>query len=161
VKKLTPRTTRAGRRAPRRDEFAELVLDQLARFGTVEARPMFGGFGLYGRGPIFGIIHRRRLYFRVSDATRPEYEARGTAPFRPYAGQAMPTYHEVPLEILEDAVALVAWARAAEAAPRDTRPRGGLTRGSPRQRGESAPPGSGRPPARRAARRATPGARPR
>ena len=121
-----------------RDEFTTFVLDQLGGLGEVEARPMFGGFGLYVRGPIFGIIHRKRLYFRVSDASRPGYEARGAKPFRPYAGHVMRAYHEVPSEVLEDAVALVAWARVAEAAPRAGRqaaPRAGRPRGPRRATG--------------------------
>ena len=107
-----------GRQAPRSDEFVAFVLDQLHRLDGVAARPMFGGFGLYGRAAMFGIVHRSRLYFRVGDGSRPDYEARGAKPFRPYAGYIMRAYYEVPPEILEDTRALVEWARTAEAVPR-------------------------------------------
>ena len=120
-----------GRQVPRSDEFAAFVLDQLRGLDGVAARPMFGGFGLYGRAAMFGIVHRSRLYFRVGDASRPDYEARGAKPFRPYAGYVMRAYYEVPPDILENAPALVAWARAAEAVPRA---RSGAARRGPRRR---------------------------
>ena len=74
---------------------------------------MFGGYGLYCGTSFFGIVHKERLFFRVSDATRPEYERRGMKPFRPNSNQALQRYYEVPADVLEDRRALVEWARHA------------------------------------------------
>ena len=96
--------------------FLAFVLDQLRGLPGVESRAMFGGHGLYQGPDFFGIVHRGRLYFRVSDATRPDYEARGAAAFRPGPSQTLKRYYEVPADVLEDAAEAVRWARAAVAA---------------------------------------------
>ena len=96
--------------------FLAFVLDQLRGLGAVESRAMFGGHGVYSDGIFFAIVHRGRLYFRVSDATRGAYEARGAKPFRPGPRQKLKRYYEVPAEVLEDAPEALRWARAAVAA---------------------------------------------
>ena len=96
--------------------FLAFVLDQLRGLRGVESRAMFGGHGLYEGSVFFAIIHRGRLYFCVSDTTRPDYEARGMAPFRPGSRQTMKRYYEVPAEVLEDAAEAVRWARPAVSA---------------------------------------------
>ena len=104
--------------------FLAFVLDQLRGLRGVESRAMFGGHGLYQGLVFFAIIHRGRLYFRVSDATRPEYEARGMSPFMPGARQTLKRYYEAPAEVLEDAAEAVRWARAAVAAGSQAKARG-------------------------------------
>ncbi len=101
------------------DSFKDYVLDQLATLGTVRARAMFGGYGLY-RGPeFFGILHQGRLYFRTDARTRPDYIARGMSPFQPNPRQTLTSYYEVPADVLEDAEILANWARAALSAHPD------------------------------------------
>lgn len=100
------------------DSFTTYVLDQLSGLGRVEPRRLFSGRGLYWRDQIFGLIHDGRVYFRVSEETRPGYVARGSVPFEPMPGHVMAGYHEVPGTVLEDADETVAWARTAWALPR-------------------------------------------
>lgn len=57
--------------AAKHDGFKDFVLDQLADLHKVTARAMFGGYGLYHRSTVFGIIHKDRLYFKVTPATAP------------------------------------------------------------------------------------------
>jgi DNA transformation protein and related proteins len=116
--------------------FVEFVLEQLGVLDGVSARAMFGGHGLYRKSVFFGIVHRGRLYFRVSDDTRAEYEARGMKPFRPNPRQRMQRYYEVPVEVLEDRSELARWAeRSASARPpkRRAKPRGGGNRRAARR----------------------------
>jgi DNA transformation protein len=102
----------------RQESFAAFVLDQLSGLEGVSARRMFGGHGLYRGDTFFGIIHDGRLYFRTDAASRTEYEDRGMAPFRPNAKQALRSYMEVPVEIIEKPAALRQWAlRAVAIAP--------------------------------------------
>jgi DNA transformation protein len=98
----------------------EFILDQLSALGGVEARPMFGGFGLYLDGDFFGILYKERLYFRVSEDTINDYTSRKMKPFEPFAGRQGKSrgYYEVPVEVVESPVDLVKWARAARQAPR-------------------------------------------
>ena len=94
--------------------FTDFVVGQLAEFGAVMPRRMFGGVGLYFDGVFFGLIDEDALYFKVSDATRPRYESAGSAPFKPFADKpSMQGSYEVPEDILEDPEELAAWAREA------------------------------------------------
>lgn len=80
------------------------------------SRSMFGGVGLYCRGLFFGIIARDTLYLKVGDENRRDYERAGMKPFKPYADRpATMKYYAVPLDVLESAPELTAWARQAVA----------------------------------------------
>ncbi len=87
--------------------------DLLSELSGVSARAMFGGYGLYKDGTIFGIVVDDTVYFKVDETSRPDYEKRGSTAFT-YAAKggkrvAM-SYWEVPTEILEDREALAEWA---------------------------------------------------
>jgi DNA transformation protein len=98
----------------RKDEsFKDFILDQLHDLDDVEARRMFGGFGLYRDETFFGIIHKGRLYFKVDESTVGEYCKRKMRPFRPNAKQTLKSYYQVPVEILENADELLLWATRA------------------------------------------------
>src|SRR6266849_6054119 len=100
--------------------FRVLVLDQLNRaMPRIRARPMFGGVGLYSGEVFFALIADDTVYFKVDDSTRPEFEARGMGPFRPFGdtGGTM-QYYQLPEDLLEDPEALRAWAEKAVAIAR-------------------------------------------
>lgn len=99
--------------ARRESGFKDFVLDQLADLRGLTCRPMFGGYGLSCRGTFFGIIHKGRLYFKVSPATVAIYRSHGMKPFRATATMTLKTYYEVPPDILEDGETLVSWAEQA------------------------------------------------
>jgi DNA transformation protein len=104
---------------PKSREYLEYVLEQLDRFGGVTARRMFSGFGLYQHDVFFGLIFSDTLYFKVNDASRPDYESRGMRRFQPYKDKPHLsfTYYEVPAEVLEDREQLTLWAsRSVQAA---------------------------------------------
>lgn len=97
-------------------EFADHMLDLLSPLGPVAAQRMFGGYGLKLHGVNFAILVDDEAYFRVADAMRPAYEARGSAPFRYETKRGTVTvgsYWLVPSEVLEDEDMVAAWARAA------------------------------------------------
>ena len=98
--------------------FRAFALDQLGRVATrVRGRSMFGGVGIYAGTEFFALLADDTLYLKVDDVTRPDFEARGLAPFRPYgeAGEEM-QYYAVPGDVLEDAEALRPWVDTAIAA---------------------------------------------
>jgi DNA transformation protein and related proteins len=97
----------------RDDSFKDFVIDQLQKLDGVEARRMFGGFGLYQEEIFFGIVHKGRLYFKVDDSSVGEYRQRKMKPFRPNPKQTLKSYYQVPVEIFEDADELNRWARDA------------------------------------------------
>jgi DNA transformation protein len=97
--------------------FKAFVLDQLEDLGEVTARPMFGGVGLYCGVLFFGIIAADVLYMKVDETNRRDYESAGMRPFAPYPDRpSTMKYYAVPVEVLESATELVAWARKSVAA---------------------------------------------
>jgi len=80
------------------------VLDPL---GPIASKRMFGGVGLYV------------LYLKADEAARDAREKAGARPFQPFPdrpkGKGRMQYYSVPAAILEDAEALLAWAKEAVA----------------------------------------------
>jgi DNA transformation protein and related proteins len=99
------------------ESYRIFVLEQLARVTPVTARPMFGGIGIYAQGLFFALMAEDRLYFKVDDTTRPDFENAGMEPFRPFGEDSAMGYYEVPADVVEDAVQLAPWInKAIEAA---------------------------------------------
>ena len=96
--------------AAKDDSFRDFVLDQLQELDNVEARRMFGGFGVYQDETFFGIIHKGRLYFQIDDPTVGEYRQHKMKPFRPSEKQTLKSYYQVPVDIIEDGDQLCQWA---------------------------------------------------
>jgi DNA transformation protein and related proteins len=103
------------------ESFKDFVRDQLRELNAVEARRMFGGYGLYRDEAFFGIIHKDRVYFKIDDSTIGEYRKRKMKPFHPNAKQTLKSYYQVPSEILEDAEQLGEWTAQAISRQKTTR----------------------------------------
>ena len=98
-----------------RSEMRDFVVDLLAPMDA-NVRAMFGGFGIFVDGVMFGLIANDAIYFKTGDANREDYIAAGMGLFL-YEGRrgksmAMP-YYEVPSEVLEDRDAVLEWAAKA------------------------------------------------
>jgi DNA transformation protein len=93
--------------------YREFVFEQLGRVAPVTGKSMFGGVGIYAHGLFFALIAENRLYFKVDDATRPEFEQRGMEPFRPFGENSAMGYHEVPADVVEDVGQLETWIKQA------------------------------------------------
>ncbi len=76
------------------ESFKDFVLDQLRGLDDVEARRMFGGYGLYQDETFFGIVHKGRLYFKIDGSTVGEYRKHKMKPFRPNARQTLKSYYQ-------------------------------------------------------------------
>ncbi len=121
------------------DEFIDYVIDQLAAWGEVSARRMFGGAGLYCDGTMFGLITDDVAYLKVDDSNREDFVKAGSSPFNPYPDKARPdeaasvakvrhprvhtrgflrrlvktavmSYYEIPADVLENPDELAKWA---------------------------------------------------
>jgi len=118
-KQQRARTSRSPRSLKVSEAFRTFVIEQLADLDDLVPRAMFGGIGLYERGVFFGIIARDRLYLKVDEVNRPDYERTGSRPFKPYPDRSgTMQYYEVPVNVLESALELTGWARKAVAAAR-------------------------------------------
>ena len=72
---------------------------------------MFGGYGLYYKGVIIGIIAYDELYFKVGIDNIQNYKNAGSSPFI-YAGKHKPvtmSYWRLPENVLEDDALLAEW----------------------------------------------------
>ena len=116
------------------------ALPALQGVGEARSRAMFGGFGLYLDDVIVGLIAWDRLFFRVDDRNRPDYQHAGSAPFT-YEGRGgkpieMP-YWEVPADVLAEPERLCGWAAKARAASVAARAgKGAKQPGRARRRGD-------------------------
>jgi len=100
---------------PRRDPLVEYLLELLAPLGRVDARPMFGGWGVYADGVIFGLVAGEALHLKVDAQTRAKFEAAGGAPFV-FASKSKTvetSYWSLPDAALDSPEAMQPWARMA------------------------------------------------
>jgi len=102
---------------PNTDEYIFYIAnDILSELGDVKIRRLFGGHGFYLNGKIFGIEANGKIYFKVTDGNRADYEEAGCEPFhysRKDKGAVSMSYWEVPEDVLENREKAVQWARKA------------------------------------------------
>ncbi len=114
----------------------EEVLERLEPLGDVTGKAMFGGFGFWETGDMFGLLDGGgQLHLKVDDESVQDYRDAGCEPFQPHmaGGRQMTSrsYWTVPDEVLADDDRFVAWARRAvdvghaTARRRPARPRSG------------------------------------
>ncbi len=93
----------------------EHIVELLAGWAPVRARPMFGGTGLYRDGLMFAIVADETLYFKTDARNRPDFQARDLHPFE-YEKQGkriQVAYYEAPAEALENPDEMRRWADSA------------------------------------------------
>jgi len=52
-------------------DFVQYIADQCARAGEITVKKMFGDYGIYCDGKIFGLICDDSLYLKPTDAVKP------------------------------------------------------------------------------------------
>ena len=111
---------------PVSSEFVAYVVELLEGFGPAEAKRMFGGYGIYLDGLMFGIVANDTLYFKADETNRPDFEAEGCPPFT-YTRQGKElalSYFQAPDDAMDNAEDLCRWAAGAHAAAvRNAKPR--------------------------------------
>ena len=111
---------------PGQSHFVTHVLDLLEGLGHASARAMFGAHGIYVDGLIVGLVEDDTLFLKVDDQNRPRFEEAGGSPFTYHDKAGQPrtmAYWTVPEHVLDDAGAMVEWARTSlEAARRSKAP---------------------------------------
>ncbi len=105
--------------------YRTFILEQLGRVAhDVRARSMFGGVGVYSSDYFFALMDNDTLFFKVDDETRPDFEAIGMGPFRPFGdGGEVMQYYEVSAELIEDHDVLREWVARAIAVARRAKSR--------------------------------------
>ena len=98
---------KGARLTPGSEAYLEEMIGALAPLGDVTSKKMFGGFGVFENGVMFGLVSGTTLHFKVDDSTRPRYKSAGSKQHKP-----MP-YFSVPPLVAGDRVQLRKWAQEA------------------------------------------------
>ena len=96
-------------------EFVSYIVELMQAVGPVNARPMFGGFGVFLDKLMFGLIAEGILYLKADQSTRPYFEARDLETFN-YVKNNKPysmSYYQAPEEALENDEDMALWANQA------------------------------------------------
>ena len=86
--------------------------------GPVEAKAMFGGYGIFMDGLMFGLVADDTLYLKVDAENQPDFEQLGLPPFR-YSKNGKTfnmSYYQAPEEVLDAPAPLCDWGKGALAA---------------------------------------------
>ncbi|MBR9920783.1 MAG: TfoX/Sxy family protein [Bacteroidetes bacterium] len=103
------------------DDSIQYYKDQLATFGPVRSKRMFGGVGFFHQDIMFAMLDSSETFrLRADEVNEPDFVAAGMTPFTIKMG-TMP-YWEVPEEVYSDSEKLAEWAQKSfEAALRKKR----------------------------------------
>jgi DNA transformation protein and related proteins len=98
----------------------EFIVELFASFGSVTVRRMFGGAGLFREGLMFGLVFDGAIFLKVDDASIPDFEREGSAPFvytlaksAGRVGRHSFSYWRLPERLYDDPEELVSWAQRA------------------------------------------------
>jgi DNA transformation protein len=97
------------------NEFVSYLEDNLQLIGPVQAKRMFGGYGLFLEGLMFALIADKTLFFKVDNESREEFEVLGLEAFT-YSKKGKTfsmSYYQSPEEALEDIDVLAEWGNKA------------------------------------------------
>ena len=96
-------------------EFIEFLNETFEEFGLIDVRKMFGGYGVYHDGVMFGLVEKDTLYLKADETTQKHFESRGLSQFQyDRAGKVVKmSYYKAPEEIYDDREKAALWARRA------------------------------------------------
>ena len=96
-------------------EFAVRIIGLLEPFGQCEASRMFGGFGIFHRGLMFGLIADGNLYLKADPESRADFDAVGSSAFSYYkqGRECRLSCFLAPDAFFENETACLQWARLA------------------------------------------------
>ena len=97
--------------------FIAHVVEQMSFLGTVHAKRMFGGCGIFKMALMFAVVIGDELYFKADEQNVGRFLARGLKPFTYEAGGRSMSlrYYQAPPEKLEEPPAMAEWAGEAYA----------------------------------------------
>lgn len=106
-------------------EFVENLNDVFCQFGPVSVRRMFGGFGVFHDGLMFGLVADDVLYLKVDEKSVGRFIDLGLEPFeyQKNGDKIKMSYYMAPESIFEDSEQAKKWAALAfDAALRARKP---------------------------------------
>ena len=97
------------------NDFIDFLHEVFASFGPITAKKMFGGYGLYYDGLMFGLVSDDTLYLKADAENAHYYQQLGLGKFEYLKGGKVMqiAYHLAPAEVMEDREEAAIWARRA------------------------------------------------
>lgn len=94
-------------------EFVEYLHEVFDLFGSITARKMFGGYGIYHNGLMFGLVSDETLYLKADAENSNHFEQAGLGKFEYRKNDKIMkmSYYLAPAEIMEDQEQAAIWAR--------------------------------------------------
>lgn len=95
------------------NEFIDFLHEVFEDLGPIQAKRMFGGYGIYHDGLMFGLVVANQLYLKVDDENRHFFEAQKLGPFV-FAMKGKPvqlSYHLAPEAIMDERELAAVWAQ--------------------------------------------------
>jgi DNA transformation protein and related proteins len=108
-----------------RSAFTEHLNEVFRAFGAIDARRMFGGYGIYHEGVMIGLVIDETLYLKTDADTHERFQDVGAEPFRyEKRGETVVTsYYSMPVDAFDDPDLARSWASVAYEAALRTRQR--------------------------------------
>jgi DNA transformation protein len=99
----------------RSSALVEHCMELLAPLGSVRARRMFGGYGLYVDEVFIAIVAFERLYLKADAVSRERFAAAGCEPFTydAHGKSVMLGYWAAPADAMDSPALMEPWARMA------------------------------------------------
>jgi len=96
-------------------EFIAYLHEVFVSFGSIQAKRMFGGFGIYHQGLMFALVIDDILYLKANEKSKHIFEQHGLTPFEfDRLGKIVKlSYYQAPEEIFDDFEHAVIWANLA------------------------------------------------
>lgn len=91
--------------------YRQKVTEALEVHASITTKSMFGGVGIYADGLFCALLDDDKVYFKVDDTTRTDFEAKGMAAFYPFGDPTRPMngYWKLPDDVLTDPEELGVW----------------------------------------------------
>lgn len=95
--------------------FIDYIEDIFSALGNVSSRKMFGGYGIFHEGVMFGLVADDVLYLKADEQSAHLFEQKGLIQFGYTKGakEVKMSYFQAPEEVFEDADVAGIWARRA------------------------------------------------
>ena len=96
-------------------EFVSYVVELMQAVGSVYAKGMFGGHGIYLEGLMFGLVADSVLYLKADKETENEFKDKGLEAFtyNKKGKEYKMSYYQAPEEALEDGEEMSIWVNKA------------------------------------------------
>lgn len=93
-------------------EFVDSLREVFTDFGPIDSRRMFGGYGIYHSGLMFGLVADDVLFLKTDKQSEHHFEEKGLSPFlyEKNGKQVKMSYFLAPEEIYDDPAIAREWA---------------------------------------------------